>query len=100
MVTIDPKLIIGGAFVAPIIYIWQELSFSIFFLGGLAVWEWVTFDNQYMLKSDEKHRQFPDIGPQQPFTPTEKDWVFDPISGEPVAKFQPSPTRYPIRGPR
>ena len=80
MVTIDPKLIIGAALAAPIMYIWQGWEFSFIPLAGLAVYAWFKFDGEYTHKSEERSRELPKIGPQQPFMPQEKTWDIDPTT--------------------
>jgi len=87
-VNIDPKLIIVAAFAVPVVYIWLELNFNVLFLAGLAVWAWLKFDNEYIHKSEERTREIPIVGPQQPFVSPEKEWVVDPNTGEPIARFQ------------
>lgn len=95
MTTIDPKLIIGAGLAAPVAYIWQKWEFSFIFLVGLGIYAWITFDNQFVHKSEERKFNVPQLGPQQPFMPADKDWVIDPQTGEPVARYQPPPPQFP-----
>ena len=100
MATIDPKLIIGAALAVPVAYIWQEWEWSFIFLIGLAGYAWYTFDNQYIHKSEARHREVPQMGPQQPFMPQDKEWFIDQATGEPVARYQPPSPHNPQQRPR
>ncbi|MEK6819190.1 MAG: hypothetical protein AABY10_04640 [Nanoarchaeota archaeon] len=94
MATIDPKMVIGAGLALPLLYVWQKWEFSVIFLAALGVYAWVTLDNQFIHKSEQKRFDTPQLGPQAPFLPPEKDWVIDPNTGEPVARYQPPP-QYP-----
>jgi hypothetical protein len=88
MAGLDPKLVVIAALVVPVVYIWQKWDFSVIFLAALAYAGYHYLDNHFVSKEDAEKKQAPQLGPQQPFLPQVKTYDINPVTGEPIAKYQ------------
>jgi len=76
-VNIDPKFVVFGAMIIPVVYIAMKWEFTIFMLIGICVYGLYFFDKNFVDRSKLVKYKEPEIGPQKPFTPQEEDWVYN-----------------------
>jgi hypothetical protein len=86
MATIDPKFVVIAALFYPALSLFLEWDTSAILYAGAAAIGFYIFDNNFVNKLELDRSRVPQLGPQQPFRPTDIEYDIDPDTGLPVPK--------------